>query len=116
MPDLFEMQRPLSVNYTDGRKTVIVAYYPHAEGMVYLEPFWEQKPEGEKVVLIKGDVKGDGPWRVGSAVLTLVGCQGTDAELAQQLAQWQAHIQEVGSDYYDPEAIRALARQYGALI
>jgi hypothetical protein len=116
MPDLFEMKRPLSVNFTDGSKTIAVAYYPHAQGMVFLEPFWEQKADGQKALVVKGDVKGDGPWRVGNAVFSLVGCQGTDPDLAQLLAEWEFHLQSVGAEYYEPEQIRELAREYGALI
>jgi len=110
------MKRPLAVNFADGRKTIMVAYYKHPDGLVYLEPFWEQKAEGQKVAIIKGDLKGEGPWRIGDAVITLVGCQNTDAELAQMLAQWEFHVQSVGSGFYQPEAIRGLAREYGALI
>lgn len=116
MPDLFEMKRPLAVNFTSGQKTIAVAYYPHADGVVILEPFWEQKPPEKKAVVLTGEVRGDGPWRVGNAVLTLVGCQGTDPDLAQLLAQWEFHLQDAGSDYYQQEDIRALAREYGAQI
>jgi len=116
VPDLFEMKRPLAVNFADGRKTIMVAYYKHPEGMVYLEPFWEQKAEHEKAVVLKGVVKGEGPWKIADAVISLVGCQGTDSDLAQLLAQWEFHIQSVGSDYYQPEDIRTLAKTFGALV
>lgn len=116
MADLFLMKRPLAVNYSSGKKTIMVAYYPHTKGLVYLEPFWEQKPDGEKAVVVEGEIKGEGPWKIADAVVSLVGCQGTDAELAQMLAEWEFHVQSVGSDYYQPESIRALAREYGALV
>lgn len=116
MADLFEMKRPLAVTYTNGEKAIMVAYYRHADGLVYLAPFWEQKEEGQKAVVIKGELKGDGPWKIGDATITLVGCQNTDADLAQMLAQWEFHVQSVDSDYYQPETIRNLARKYGALI
>ena len=116
MPDLFEMQRPLAVNFADGRKTIMVAYYKHPEGMVYLEPFWEQKSEYEKAVVLKGSVKGEGPWKIADAVISLVGCQGTDPDLAQLLAEWEFHVQSVGADYYQPESIRTLAKKFGALV
>jgi len=110
------MKRPLAINYADGRKTIMVAYYRHPDGLVYLEPFWEQKAENDKAVVIKGLLKGEGPWRIGDATISLVGCQGTDPDLAQQLAQWEFHVQSVDPDHYQPEKIRALAKQYGALI
>lgn len=116
MPALFEMKRPLAVNFADGSKTIMVAYYPHAEGLVFLEPFWQQRTDENKATVVRGVIKGDGPWKVGDAVISLVGCQGTDPDLAQLLARWQTHVQEVGSDYYQPEDIRALARQFGALV
>jgi len=116
MPDIFQMQRPLAVNFKDGSKTIMVAYYPHEEGLVYLEPFWEKRLPEKKANVIKGEIKGEGPWKIADAVISLVGCQGTDAELAQLLAQWENHVQEVGPDYYKVDDIRSLARSFGALI
>lgn len=116
MADLFSMNRPLAVNYQNGSKTIMVAYYPHAEGMVYLEPYWEQRSEGKEVVVLKGTVKGEGPWKVGDVVISLIGCQNTDAELAHQLADWEFHLENVGVDFYQPEKIRLLAKRYGAIV
>lgn len=116
MPELFDMQRPLAVNFKNGDKTIMVAYYPHANGLVFLEPFWENKPADSKARVIEGEVRGDGPWRCGDASITLVGCQGTDADLAQLLSQWEAHVQNVGPEYYNVEDIRSLARSFGAII
>ena len=116
MPDLFDMNRPLAVKYKNGEKFIMVAYYQHAEGIVYLEPFWQQKTEDKKAVVLKGKLSGDGPWKIGQAVISLVGCHNTDPELAQMLSDWEFHLQEVGSDYYQPEGIRSLAKQYGGLI
>lgn len=116
MPDLFEMKRPLAVNFKDGSKTIMVAYYPHKEGLVFLEPFWQDKTQAQKTTVIKGELKGDGPWKIADAVISLVGCQGTDPDLAQLLSQWENHVQEVGPDYYKVEDIRSLARAAGALI
>lgn len=116
MPDLFDMQRPLAVNFSNGDKTIMVAYYRHPEGLVFLEPFWESKAEDQKARLIKGEIKGDGPWRCGNASITLVGCHGTDAELAQLLSEWENHLQQVDPEYYVVDEIRALARSFGALI
>ncbi|MDH5425046.1 MAG: hypothetical protein OEY29_08645 [Gammaproteobacteria bacterium] len=116
MPDLFSMKRPLAVNYASGDKTVMVAYYPHADGLVFLPPFWEQREEGNKAVLIKGEITGNGPWKIADAVISLVGCQGTDSELAQMLAEWEFHVQSLPQEYFQPEDIRRLAREYGAII
>lgn len=116
MANLFEMKRPLTVGYSNGDKEIMVAYYRHSEGLVYLPSFWEKRPEGQKAVVIKGELKGEGPWKIADVVITLVGCQNTDADFAQMLAEWEFHVQSVASDYYQPENIRALAREYGALI
>lgn len=116
MPDLFEMKRPLAVNYSNGEKTIMVAYYPHTNGIVFLPPFWEQKPEGDKATVIKGEVKGEGPWKIADAVISLVGCQGTDPVMAQMLAEWEFHVQSLPQDYFKPDDIRRLAREYGAVI
>lgn len=116
MADLFEMKRPLTVSYANGHKELMVAYYRHSEGLLYLPPFWENRPEKEKAVLLKGELKGEGPWKIADTVITLVGCQNTDADFAQMLAEWEFHVQSVGGDYYQPEEIRSLAREYGALI
>ncbi|MDH5391825.1 MAG: hypothetical protein OEY11_01440 [Gammaproteobacteria bacterium] len=116
MADIFEMKRPLAINYSSGEKAIMVAYYPHKEGLVYLQPFWQQQAQSEQVTLIKGQLKGQGPWRIADAVITLVGCQGTDPELAQWLAEWECHVQAMGEQYYKAEDIRSLAREYGALV
>ena len=110
------MKRPLAVNYSNGEKALMVAYYHHAEGLVYLPSFWEQEAEGAKATVIKGKIQGEGPWKVSDAVISLVGCQGTDPEMAQMLAEWEFHVQSMSEDYYHPESIRSLAREYGALV
>lgn len=94
----------------------MVVYYPHNEGLLYLRPFWEQQPQGQQATVLKGELKGQGPWKIADAVISLVGCQGTDAELAQQLADWEFHLQNVGQNHYNVDDIRCLAKEYGALI
>jgi len=116
MPELFDMKRPLAVKYQNGEKSIMVAYYRHGKGMVYLEPFWEQKPDDKKAIVISGEVTGEGPWKIGEAVISLVGCHNTDAELAKMLSDWEFHLQTVGADYYKAEETRELARRHGAII
>lgn len=110
MADLFSVTAPLRVRYPDGSAHVMIHSFPHALGLVYFRPFWERLPPGEGIVLLRGEVRGSGPWKVGAAVVTLLGCHGTHPESAAQYAAWQAHLTARGGAYPQREELAALAR------
>jgi hypothetical protein len=78
------------------------------------EIFWEQASGTSDLIRVyEGELKGEGPWKVGDAVLTVLGCHGTDAELASLFADWKMQ-REMGVEYPSEEEVFALARSHGA--
>ena len=111
---LFKVTAPLTIRLPDGRKHLMVERFPHPQGLLYFEPFWEPPEHG--VHLIRGALKGDGPWKIGDCVITVTGCQGADPQLAMEWSAWQEHLAVTGGEYVPREEVVALARGLGALI
>jgi hypothetical protein len=65
---------------------------------------------------VEGALKGEGPWKVGDAVITVLGCQGTDPVMAGLYARWQTHMQQPGFAFPPRDIVVALARERGALV
>ena len=116
MADLFTITAPLLIRFPDDTKHVMVHCFPHPEGLVYFRAFWDQLPEAEGVCLLSGALRGDGPWKVGDAVITLLGCQGTHPEQAAEYADWQFHLEQVGPDYPDRQQLEFHVREKGLLL
>ncbi len=89
-------------------------YFRHPEGLIFFDIFWNQAPE-ESIHLVQGELKGEGPWKVGDAVISVLGCHGCDPDLATQFSEWQTYLQMCAEDYPSGEAIAELAQQHGAL-
>jgi len=90
MADLFTITAPLLVRYPNGDQKLIADKFRHASGMICAEPFWlEHTPP--MVFIIDGEVKGEGPWKVGDVIVRLLSCGDTD--LAMEWAQWQQFLQ-----------------------
>jgi len=105
---------PLAVRHADGTRRVMVERFAHPEGLLYFEPFWHlQRPAARGMHLLRGEIRGEGPWKIDGAVITVLGCHGTDAELAGAWAEWQAFLESGAPGYPSPEAIGALAAAYG---
>ena len=104
MADLFTLTAPLLIQYPDGEKRLLVDKYPHPRGMVYTIPYWMETPE-PLVILAEGEIKGEGPWKVGDAIVRLLSCG--DTELSMEWAQWQQFLQTCpGNHPYNDEAAR----------
>ena len=112
--NLFTCNTPLAIRFRDGSKSIMVEYFQHADGLLFFEPFWNTTA-GYEPVVIKGEVKGDGPWKVGDCVITVLACHGCDAELALVFADWQNALLMQGDDYPDRTTVQAIARKYGAI-
>lgn len=113
------MTAPLLIRHKNGERHIMVEHFPLAqgEGLVYFEIFWHlQRPARQAIHCIIGQTKGDGPWKVGDSVISVLGCQGTDPELAAAYAEWQSYLQQGAPGYPAPAAILALAREAGAQI
>ena len=111
MADLFAMTAPLLIRYPDDNKHVMVHCFPHPDGLVYFRTFWDQLPEGEGVCLVCGELRGEGPWKAGDAVITVLGCHGTHPEQAAEYADWQAHLEQLGTAYPSFGQLEKMARE-----
>jgi hypothetical protein len=112
MADLFSVIAPLLIRYPDGDTHIMVHRLRHPQGLVYFRAFWDRLPPAEGIVLAAGEIRGDGPWKVGDAVVTLLGCQGSHPEHAAEYADWQLHLAECRDDYPESEQLAALASEH----
>ena len=108
MTDLFTVTAPLVIRFKDGRKQIMISTSAYREGLVFLAPFWHEQNEEDQLRYLAGPIKGEGPWKVGDAVVTVLGCHGTDAELANQFAEWQSYLQQYPAQQPDEETISRL--------
>jgi hypothetical protein len=112
MVDLFSVTAPLLIRYPDGTAHVMVHRLRHPQGLVYFRAFWNRMPPAEGIVLAAGETRGDGPWKVGDAVVTLLGCHGSHPEHAAEYADWQLHLTQCQDAYPDSEQLAALASEH----
>ncbi len=117
MADLFTVTAPLALRHPDGIERVIAAAFPHPEGLVYLDCFWHLSTPDRTAHLIRGQLRGEGPWRIAGCVIRVLGCQHTDPQLAEPHARWRDYLEVHGADEYPPpEQIRDIARRLGASV
>lgn len=115
MADLFSVTAPLLIRYPDGSRDVMVERFAYPGGMVYFRPFWDRLGPERGICRVEGAVRGGGPWKIGAAVITVLGCQGTDPDAAAEFADWCIHREQLADDYPDREALQAMARAAGYL-
>lgn len=108
MADLLTVTAPLMVRFKDGRKQIMIRTSAYRDGLVFLTPFWHQQNKDNQLHYLAGPIKGEGPWKLGDAVVTVLGCHGTDAELASQFAEWQAYLQQNPAHQPDEAVISRL--------
>jgi hypothetical protein len=117
LADPFAVTAPLALRLPDGGCKVIAACFPHSRGLLYLDTFWHQSTPAEAAHIIVGEVTGEGPWKVGGRVITVLGCHNTDPELALLYARWRDDLEHAGHEDYPPPAqIRDIARRLGATV
>lgn len=116
MADLFSITAPLMIRFPSGEKRIIAEHFPHPKGLLYFDLFWHLGYPDDTIHIIEGEITGEGPWKAGSHVINVLGCYGSDPELAVEFSQWQDYLQQSGSDYPAQPMIEAIARQYGGLV
>jgi len=114
MADLFTVTAPLLVRHADGSQRVIAECFPHPDGLVYFELFWNLRDPETTVHVVTGPFKGDGPWKIGDTVIRVLGCHGTDGELARQYDEWRQYRTQHNDTYPERPFIEAIARRLGA--
>ena len=111
MADLFSVTAPLMIKLPSGNEYVMAEKYPHPEGLMFFDLYWLES-SSPAVHIVKGKIKGEGPWKVGDAIVRVLSCG--DVELSMQWNNWQQHVLSVPGKYHDENAKLQLARQYGA--
>jgi hypothetical protein len=114
MADLFRVTAPLVVHYRDGRQEIAVERFRHPEGLLYFTPFWHRGDPAKTIRLLRGEIRGEGPWRIGEAVIRVLGCQGAEPGCALEYETWQAYLATEPEDYPPRPLIEAIARRLGA--
>ena len=116
MASLETVTAPLVVRLPDNSERVGAACFPHPLGVLYLDLFWHQRTPTEAAHLLKGELSGEGPWRVGEAVIRTLGCHNTDPYLQGQFAPWREYLEQQGDQYPPREQILEIARRLGAQV
>ena len=114
MPAIDTVTAPLVIRFPDGHEQVVAACFPHPLGLLYLDPFWHQQTPDRAAHLLHGTLTGDGPWKVGDAVIRVLGCQHTDPHLQTAFATWQSYLQNHADEYPWRRQIIEIARRLGA--
>jgi len=113
--DLFTVTAPLIIRHPSGERRVMAERYRHPHGLQYFELFWHLGDPAETVHLVEGDIRGEGPWKVGNCVVHVLGCHGTDAEPALGFDAWQVYLQQSSAEYPARTIIDAIARRRGVI-
>ena len=88
MNSLFEMRSPLYIKYADGETRLVEALFEHPKGVLYFELFWENDPK-YSIHIIEGQIKGEGPWKVGDCSFHVLGCNHTHPQLCEMQSYWR---------------------------
>jgi hypothetical protein len=115
LADLFTVTAPLLLRSPAGTLHVMAEVFRHPEGLLYFDLYWDRDPATAAIHLVSGEVRGDGPWKVGDCVVTLLGCHGSHPEQAAEYAAWRSYVEQQGSAFPSRETVVALARAHGAL-
>jgi len=116
MADIFSVKSPLMIRLPSGEKRVMAECFAHPEGLLYFDVYWHLHDPTQTLHVVAGPIKGDGPWKVGEAVVHVLGCHGTDPELASAFEDWRQYLEQNADDYPPRPLILAIARRHGAAI
>jgi len=115
MPDIFTMTAPMVFHdHPHDRHLLIAEIFPAENGLVFFEPYWRDFPSAQVVHHVEGELKGEGPWKIGDATITVLSCG--EPELGMAWQDWQAHISQQADLYTDTTFKHELARNWGATI
>ena len=114
MADLFSMKASISIRLPSGERHVMAECFRHPQGLLFFAPFWHLRQPEETIVLVEGEIKGDGPWKVGAAVVPVLGCHGADPVLAAEFDDWRDYVMQATDDYPPRPMILALAARWWA--
>ncbi len=116
MVDLFSVTAPLAIRFASGEKQIMTEHLAYGGGLLFLPVFWTETGIDEALRFVPGPIKGDGPWKVGEAVVTVLACHGTDAELANDFSCWQTHLLQLGDAYPARDKIQKMMKTRAATV
>ncbi|SFV69386.1 hypothetical protein MNB_SUP05-5-136 [hydrothermal vent metagenome] len=114
MAEIFTIKSPLYIQYSNGEKRVIQNLFKHPEGLLYFELFWENNPK-YSIHLIKGKIKGEGPWKIADCTLHILGCNHTHPKLCEMQS---FHRQEMllNPENFRMNEVLEIASKKGAIL
>ena len=114
MPSIDTVTATLVLRHPDGREQLIAAGFTHPLGLLYFDLYWHLSTPTEAAHRVRGELRGDGPWRVGDPRLRLLGCHNTDPHLQGDFAAWQQYLQTPANGYPPRPQMVEIARRLGA--
>ena len=114
MPAIDTVTAPLVLRHPDGTEKLVAACFTHPQGLLYLDLYWHRSTPQRAAHLIQGEVRGEGPWRVGDARLRVLGCHNTDPHLQEAFTGWQQYLQSHSAEYPPRAQILDIVRRMGA--
>ncbi|MGD8274706.1 MAG: hypothetical protein PVJ30_02025 [Thiohalocapsa sp.] len=118
-PKPYDVTAPLALRWrSSGTAKVVAACFPHPDGLLYLDLFWHRQTPAQAAHLLRGELTGEGPWRIGDCVISVLGCHNTDPDLADDFARWREYLESdaAAAEYPPPGQIRDIARLLGASV
>lgn len=109
-----QVTAPLVLRDPQGNERVLAACFNHPDGLLCLDLFWHQSTPDNAAHLLRGQLTGEGPWRIGDFRLRVLGCQSTDPHLAGQYSAWRDYLANHGDEHPPPAQIVEIARKLGA--
>ena len=116
MADLFTVTAPLAIRFASGEKQIMTERLAYRDGLLFLPTFWTEMGIDRALRFVPGPIKGDGPWKVGEAVVTVLACHGTDAELANDFSCWQTQLLQLGDAYPARDKIETMMKTRAATV
>ena len=116
MADIFSLTAPLTVKNLNAEQKVVAEYFRHEKGLLYFDLYWHQQQPEQAMHIVEGEITGEGPWRIGDSIFNVLGCRGTNMDMAMQHEQWLTYLQTAGNDYPPQGLVYAIAKKMGAII
>ncbi len=116
MADLFSVTAPLVIRFPNDEKIIMVERIAYDDGLLFLPTFWIETGIENALRFVGGPIKGDGPWKVGDAVVAVLACHGTDATVANDFSCWQSYLAQVSEQYPSSDEIKEQMKLRAATI
>ena len=113
MANIFTVTAPIKVRLPTGELKVVAELFKHPQGLLYFDLYWHLNRE-QGIHLLKGELKGEGPWKIDNHIFYVLGCHGTDGELATEFQQWREWRLQHPEEYPDKRMIQRIVDSISA--